>query len=315
MKEKEIMVTIRCITYNHKSFIRQCLDGFVMQKTNFRFIAIVHDDASTDGNADIIREYAQKYPEIIRPILQTENQHSKGFKDAQKLLLDLCSQTKYVAYCEGDDYWTDPLKLQKQFDFMEGHPDYTACFHQTILHYEDGNKDDELCGHVQDRDYSGIELYKSENRPATASIFLKTSVYKCSVYQEFLKTDMSFGDIPLFLSCAHEGMVRGMSDTMAVYRKHPQGLTNTFITGSNRMLKFADDHMKIWKIFGKQYKKECVRIYVIDYINFFFINYHQGKYFYNIILKVLIKYPITTIRFIYERLSAHNYKLTNNMIN
>ena len=136
MDGKEIMVTIRCITYNHELYIRQCLDGFVMQKTNFRFIAIVHDDASTDGNADIIKEYAKKYPDIIHPILQTENQHSKGFKEAKEMLINLCLQSKYVAYCEGDDYWTDPLKLQKQFDFMEANPEYAACFHPARIHYE-----------------------------------------------------------------------------------------------------------------------------------------------------------------------------------
>ena len=155
MDEKEIMVTIRCLTYNQEPFIRQCLDGFIMQKTNFRFIAIVHDDASTDKTADIIREYAINYPDIIRPIIQTENQYSRGFDEVRNRLNNLCMKTKYVAYCEGDDYWTDPMKLQKQFDFMEAHPDYSACFHQAMIHYEDGISADIPCGNIKDQDYSG----------------------------------------------------------------------------------------------------------------------------------------------------------------
>lgn len=125
---RPLMVTIRCITYNHEPYIRQCLEGFVMQRTNFRFEAIVHDDASTDGTAGIIREYAEKYPDIIKPIYETENQYSKGgFPLLQKIMNDY-THGKYVSFCEGDDYWIDPLKLQKQVDFLEAHPNYGMCY-------------------------------------------------------------------------------------------------------------------------------------------------------------------------------------------
>ena len=120
---RPLMVTIQCLTYNHEPYIRQCLDGFVMQKTNFRFEAIVHDDASTDGTADIIREYAEKYPDIIKPIIETENQYSKHDGSLDRIM-DEHTHGKYVAFCEGDDYWIDPLKLQKQVDFLESNLDY-----------------------------------------------------------------------------------------------------------------------------------------------------------------------------------------------
>ena len=129
MDNRELMVTIRCITYNHEPYIRQCLDGFVMQKTNFRFEAIVHDDASTDSTATIIKEYAEKYPDIIKPIFETENQYSK--RDASLTrIMDNHTHGKYVAMCEGDDYWIDPLKLQKQIDFLEAHPEYSYSCHR-----------------------------------------------------------------------------------------------------------------------------------------------------------------------------------------
>ena len=120
--QQPLMVTIRCIAYNQEPYIRDCLEGFVMQQTNFRFEAIVHDDASTDGTAAIIKEYAEKYPDIIKPILETENQYSKHDGSLERIMNEHI-HGKYVAYCEGDDYWIDPLKLQKQVDFLEEHPD------------------------------------------------------------------------------------------------------------------------------------------------------------------------------------------------
>lgn len=129
-----LMVTIRCIAYNHGPYIRQCLEGFVMQKTNFRFEAIVHDDASTDSTATIIREYAEKYPNIIKPIFETENQYSKYDGSLQRIMDHACMHGKYVALCEGDDYWIDPYKLQKQVDFLESHPEYIySCHRYNIL--------------------------------------------------------------------------------------------------------------------------------------------------------------------------------------
>lgn len=124
------LVAIRCIAYNQEKYIRKALDGFIMQKTNFPFVAIVHDDASTDNTASIIREYAKKYPNIVIPIFETENQYSKPGNPLRKIMRNAIDATgaKYIAICEGDDYWTDSLKLQKQVDFLENHPDYIGCY-------------------------------------------------------------------------------------------------------------------------------------------------------------------------------------------
>lgn len=133
-----LMVTIRCTAYNHEPYIRECLEGFVMQKTNFRFEAIVHDDASTDGTAAIIREYAEKYPDIIKPIFETENQYSKHDGSLGRIM-DAHTHGKYIALCEGDDYWIDSLKLQKQVDYMEAHPECSMC-HTSFKYYYEGEK-------------------------------------------------------------------------------------------------------------------------------------------------------------------------------
>ena len=115
--DNNILLTINCLTYNQCDYIRQALDGFLMQKTNFRYIISVHDDASTDGTQDIITEYARKYPDLIKATLEKENQYSKHDGSLRRIV-ESHLQGKYVAFCEGDDYWTDAYKLQKQVDFL-----------------------------------------------------------------------------------------------------------------------------------------------------------------------------------------------------
>lgn len=134
-KNDNPLVTIQCLVYNHEPYIRQCLDGFVMQKTNFRFEAIVHDDASTDGSAAIILEYAEKYPEIIKPIIEVENLYSKKDGSLGHVIREN-THGKYVAMCEGDDYWIDPLKLQKQVDFLEQNSEYGLIFTNVDFYFQ-----------------------------------------------------------------------------------------------------------------------------------------------------------------------------------
>lgn len=128
------LVSICCATYNQVNFVRQCFDGFLKQETNFSFEVLVHDDASTDGTADVIREYTQRYPDIFFPILQTENQYQKGNKKITATFNLPRARGKYVAICEGDDFWSDSSKLQKQVDFLEKSPDYSLyCHNWSVL--------------------------------------------------------------------------------------------------------------------------------------------------------------------------------------
>ncbi len=125
----EILVSINCITYNHEKYVAEAIDSFLMQKTNFKFEILIHDDASTDRTTCIIMEYQKKYPDLIKPILQKENQQSQGISKIFYTFNHVRAKGKYIAMCEGDDYWTDPYKLQKQVDYMENHPDCSMCFH------------------------------------------------------------------------------------------------------------------------------------------------------------------------------------------
>ncbi len=126
-KKEKPFVFVRCLTYNHEKYIEDALKGFVMQKTDFPFLAVVIDDCSTDGTADIVRRYEAQYPDIIKGIYLPHN-FRQTREDKRPYYQEYIDKATYWAECEGDDYWTDPYKLQKQVDFMETHPDFSICF-------------------------------------------------------------------------------------------------------------------------------------------------------------------------------------------
>ena len=131
MPNKDIIVSVFCPTYNHSDYIEQCLNSIVNQKTNFQFEVFVQDDASTDNSQEIIKRIAEKHSCII-PLLHKENIYSKGRNLNEYVFKN--ARGKYIAICEGDDYWTDLYKLQKQVDFLESNKDYSLCFHKVMHH-------------------------------------------------------------------------------------------------------------------------------------------------------------------------------------
>lgn len=220
---RPIMVTIRCAAYNHEPFIRQCLDGFVMQQTNFRFEAIVHDDASTDGTADIIREYAEKYPDVIKPIYETENQYSKRDGSLGRIM-DAHTRGKYVAMCEGDDYWTDPLKLKKQVDFLESHPGYVVCVHRYKMYFQDSKiMDDEIYPlEVPPSGIFDLSYYVGGHEWFTQPL---TTLYrKDALNADYSKGMKYYKDVAFFYFLLKNGKGYLMSDCSGVYRIHLGGV-------------------------------------------------------------------------------------------
>ena len=144
METSDKIISIICLTYNHVPYIKQCLDGFLMQESTFPIEIIIHDDASTDGTQDILLEYQKKYPHLFHLILQAENQYSKGVNIFLDYLIPQI-KGKYIALCEGDDYWTDPYKLQKQISFLEKYPSYSICCHHIKLFNQQNGVFEEHC--------------------------------------------------------------------------------------------------------------------------------------------------------------------------
>lgn len=134
---REIAVSVICLAYNHEAYIRQTLESFVMQETSFTYEVLVHDDASTDKTAEIIKEYERKYPKLIRAIYQSVNQYSRGIKIGE-VFLHPKVRGKYIALCEGDDYWASPYKLQKEYEALEAHPQVDICAHSSWILSADG---------------------------------------------------------------------------------------------------------------------------------------------------------------------------------
>ncbi|MCW3148884.1 glycosyltransferase [Stutzerimonas stutzeri] len=132
----EPLLSVICLTYNHAAFIRKTLESFLQQETDFPFEVIVHDDASTDTTATIIADYTARYPSIVKPIYQQQNQFSLGVPFSTRLFARAAG--KYIAYCEGDDYWTDPRKLQIQVDFLERNRDYVLTYHDAFVFNSQG---------------------------------------------------------------------------------------------------------------------------------------------------------------------------------
>lgn len=247
------LVAINCITYNHEAYLRDALESFVMQKTDFPFVAIVHDDASTDGTADIIREYAARYPDIILPIYETENQYSKRDGSLGRTMHKARNATgaKYIAYCEGDDYWTKPQKLQMQVDYLEAHPDYTMCFHNALEHKENRDVPDKSFSNLENGDYTGLEMYSHWIVP-TASVVVRHSIFDSEIYHKTKESRrFVFGDILLFLSATHCGKAYAMAETMSVYRRHEGGVTA--LHSIKRDLQIIEHQKEIVRVFGPEY--------------------------------------------------------------
>lgn len=247
MESNELpLVSIQCLVYNHEPYLRQCLDGFVMQKTNFKFEAIVHDDLSTDGSAAIIREYAEKYPDIIKPIFETENQYSKHDGSLDRIMHEAC-KGKYIALCEGDDYWIDPLKLQKQVDFMEANPDYSLCFHNVMRLYENEKKRPNAFNSLREScDISLQQIISSWIIP-TASICVKSLVFK---HYPLWTKEIYSGDLTLSLIAYDLGKIRYLNDCMSVYRICS---TNSSATAALRMKEagfLQSEHIKLYNYYN-----------------------------------------------------------------
>jgi len=212
------LVSICCIAYNQEQYIRETLDSFLKQQTSFPFEILIHDDASTDRTADIIREYAAKHPGIVKPLCQTENQHSKGIPVGVTFNYPR-AQGKYIALCEGDDFWTDPLKLQKQFDFMEANPEFALCCSDASKLIEESgitytNKLSPTSRELTYRELNG------DVQVITATIFMRrdcvTACYQA--IPKLRKRKWLMGDLPLILYMAANHKIFYMADSLACYR-------------------------------------------------------------------------------------------------
>ena len=243
--DRRPLVAIHCFVYNHEPYLRDCLEGFVMQQTNFTFVAIVHDDASTDGSAAIIREYEEKYPHIFKPIYETENQYSKRDGSIDRIMNEAIEATgaKYVAMCEGDDYWTDPLKLQKQVDFMEANPEYVLCCHRyKIYNQNDGTWDKDYVHQLFEISPNGFSFSNQENFKVWITKTLTLLIRQDALRKMPSKKGFKYWrDVHMNYYLLKQGKGFCMPLEGSVYRRHQGGIFSASQLTQQRRI-----GMKIW---------------------------------------------------------------------
>ncbi|MCI9033101.1 MAG: glycosyltransferase [Lachnospiraceae bacterium] len=251
------MVSIICSTYNHEKYIKDALDGFLMQKTNFEIEIVIHDDASTDNTVIILKEYEKNYPELIRVIYETENQFSKSKYPPQFFNNFMRKELngKYIAMCEGDDYWIDCDKLQTQIDYMESNYDCVMTGHDTIcLNCQTGEKKRlMLC--QEDKDITVNGFIKDEEDITTASLVFRREM----LYMDDFFLEVSVGDYPLKLYCLTKGKVHYFERPMSVYRYLREG------SWSSNQISNIHDYLIRWTnkfTFLERYNKFTQKSYI-----------------------------------------------------
>ncbi len=244
MNTEKTLVSICCVTYNHEKFIRQCLDGFVMQKTNFKYEVLVHDDASTDATAKIVEDYQNKYPQLFRCVYQKENQFYK-----QNTLVDILfkmSKGKYIAMCEGDDYWIDPYKLQKQVDVLEKNQNISLVYSNAKI------DSDEKGDYINDPlffsgDYPKDPIKKQafflNNNYAilTLSVMFRSEFF--GVEDKIAMKKFATGDLPIYIILSSKGDFYYINEEMVVYNDHGGGISKTFNKIKRNLINYSNMYL------------------------------------------------------------------------
>ena len=241
-KGNEIVCSVLCMTYNHEKFIRYALDGFVSQKSNYNFEVIVCDDASTDNTPEIIKEYVTKYPDLFIPVFEKENR----FYQMRELQDSLVSKARgrYIAMCEGDDYWTDPYKLQKQIDVMENNPEIMLCYTSyKVVDFDNKEMYYEIAENHKKESYTGdlLPLLLGHNFVQYPSPVFRKEVFYNSIYKE----NPSWLDYSICLTAASLGNGYYIDESTCCYRRHSSNVTSSgWIVNEQDII-----HRYFWKKF------------------------------------------------------------------
>lgn len=257
--DQQPLVSISCITYNHAPFIRQALNSFLEQKTTFPFEIIIHDDASTDGTREIIEEYAKKYPNIIFPYFQIENQYSKGVRGMSTQYNFPRCRGKYIALCEGDDYWTDKTKLQQQVEYLENNEACAGSFHETQQIFENTGALGKIYGQqAADKLYQVDTISTLSPFHTSSFIFRRNAFFDPGFLAEIDSLDMA-----TFSIIAKSGYLKKIPSIMSVYRKHDGSITNSlaFIGRfhENRILLIH----YVNKMYNNQYESKALEVIAV----------------------------------------------------
>lgn len=244
------LVSVRCTTYNQELFIAQALEGFLIQKTNFPFEIVVHDDASIDKTSEVIKKYELKYPKIIKPIYEVENQWSKHDGSITKIVNKAC-KGKYISYCEGDDYWIDSNKLQMQINFLEQNNNYGMCYSCAKVYNQ---KKEKYNFHTFGNFVSDFEdLLVNGNRIPTMSVCARASLIN-EYYNEIKPEEKGWkmGDYPLWLYICSKTKIKFFSKITSVYRLLQESACHS--SNIEKVFQFRKSYYDIRKFYSEKYE-------------------------------------------------------------
>ena len=248
-----VKVSIVCVTYNHEEYIAQAIEGFIQQKTNFKFKVYIYDDASTDKTSDIIQLYVNKFPDLFVYIRANENNFQKGVNLDRDFIWPLIT-SEYVAYCEGDDYWIDPNKLQKQTDILDKNKDCTICFHPVKVVWEDGEQKCSIFPTPSFRFYKKRLSFNDliqHNFIQTNSVMYRWCLKDCP---NELPRNINPTDYFVHLLHAQRGDIIFLPDIMSCYRKHRGGIWYGVFENENWFLKYTIPHLSFYRALETKFK-------------------------------------------------------------
>lgn len=229
--DEPVVVSICCITYNHGRFITECIEGFLDQECDFRVEIIIHDDASTDGTAQIVKEYADRHPTIIRAILQDSNQYSKAVNPYYAYVFP-AARGKYIAICDGDDYWSDPAKLARQANVLDENPEVVITYGPVKAWTASGETNSYRGG--AKRDLSSQEL--KDPRPINTLTACFRNIFQGSDPPMFLRNS-PIGDLTVWGILGYHGTGRYLADMPpANYRIHDGGILSMVTRNKQLMM-------------------------------------------------------------------------------
>jgi len=247
----DIMVSVCCAAFNHARYIDQAMESFLSQRTGFDFEIIVHDDASADGTAEAILRWQARYPEKIHAIIQTENQYSKGVSIIDNMLAH--ARGKYIAVCEGDDYWTSAEKLEKQVRYMEAHQDCSLCVHASTLVDADGKTTGMLRRYRHNCMVDMQDILAMGGRLAATSSYLYPTALRRDALPAFCRLIPGVGDNSLQMYLATRGHVYYISEPLSCYRRGHAGswTVRTYRAGESERIAHLQASIHMYRAFDE----------------------------------------------------------------
>lgn len=297
-ESKDVAVSICCLAYNHEKYIRKTLEGFVTQKTSFKYEVLIHDDCSTDNTVSIIKEYEEKYPDIIKPIYQDENKFSQGIKVSYTYQFPR-AKGKYIAMCEGDDFWEDCTKLQKQYDALEKEKECSMSTHIVRRIYENG----EDSGVTQPK-IATLEKFRNSNILdinfffeqilvkdiipfQTSSYFFRTEYVKeyidnLSEYPQI----KGVGDLPMLWFMLTKGSIFFIPDIMSSYRVNSNGsISEKMVKDNQKKIKHYYDMIAFFKAYDIYTSRKYSQYIELLILQYEFTIYELGREYKSLIKK------------------------------